>query len=81
MIEAIAAATFTEKSLKTPHVLRALQHADTIKVLLLILWETRSLTEKKYIHLSEQLEEIGKMLGGWYGQLRKQNSPAAAREK
>ena len=30
---------------------------------------------KKYISLSVQLDEIGKMLGGWNGQLTKQNSP------
>jgi len=30
---------------------------------------------KKYTALSAPLEEIGKMLGGWNGQLTKQNSP------
>lgn len=42
----------------------------------MILWETKSLDDKKYIALSEQLHETGKMLGGWNGQLTKQNSPA-----
>jgi len=49
---------------------------DTIKVLLEVLWETKSLDTKKYIALSEPLNEIGKMLGGWSGQLIKQNSPS-----
>jgi len=41
----------------------------------MILWEAKSLDNKKYIALSMKIEEIGKMLGGWNGQLLKQNSP------
>jgi len=47
----------------------------------MILWETKSLDVKKYAALSEKVDEVGKMLGGWQGQLRKQNSPAKAGEK
>ena len=48
---------------------------DTLKILLMVLWETKSLDNKKYIALSNKIEETGKMLGGWRGQLEKQNSP------
>lgn len=41
---------------------------------MMILWETKSIRDKKYIALSLPLDEIGKMLGGWHGQLQKQNS-------
>jgi hypothetical protein len=37
--------------------------------------KTKSLDNKKYTALSLKIEEIGKMLGGWNGQLIKQNSP------
>lgn len=47
----------------------------------MILWETKSIDNKKYIALSEKINGIGKMLGGWNGQLIKQNSPAKAEEK
>lgn len=70
-----AAASFTPKAEKIPYVKTAIRKLDTLKVLLMVLWETKSLSDKKYIALSEKLEEIGKMLGGWYGQLMKQNSP------
>jgi len=47
----------------------------------MLLWETKSLRDKKYIALSTKLDEVGKMLGGWQGQLQKQNSPAKVGEK
>ena len=74
-IEAIAAASFLAKDEKQPWVRLAIRKVDTAKVLLMILWETKSLDNKKYIALSLPLEEIGKMLGGWSGQILKQNSP------
>jgi len=73
-IEAIASATFLSKSEKRPWVRLAIRKLDTLKILLLVLWETKSLDTKKYVALSLPLEEVGKMLGGWNGQLTKQNS-------
>jgi len=88
-IEAVASASFLSPTDKAPYVRLAIRKMDTLKVLLLVLWETKSLDTKKYIALSLKLEEIGKMLGGWNGQLvrasqqvqTKQNSPVKAEEK
>jgi len=74
LIEAISAASFLARVEKQPQIKTALRKTDTIKILLLILWETKSLDNKKYLSLSEQINEIGRMLGGWNGQLIK-NSP------
>ena len=56
-----------------------------MKILAMILWETNSLNDKKYIALSVKLDEIGRNLGGWLGQLEtqlvKQNSPIKKGEK
>ena len=46
-----------------------------------MLWEIKGIDTKKYIFLSEPLVEAGKMLGGWNGQLLKQNSPTKVGEK
>ena len=80
-IEALATASFLSREEKQPYVRLAIRKVDTLKILLLILWETKSFDDKKYIALSVKIDEIGKMLGGWYGQLTKQNSPAKAGEK
>jgi hypothetical protein len=73
-IEVISVASFLQKEEKLPWVKLAVRKIDTIKILLMVLWETKSFDNKKYINLSLELESIGKMLGGWNGQLTKQNS-------
>lgn len=48
---------------------KLLEEADVVlnilKFLLRISWEIKAIDNKKYILLSERLDEIGKMLGGW----------------
>jgi hypothetical protein len=81
-IEGILIASFLQKQEKQPFVRKAIISLDVLKFLLLMLFETRGFDNKKYITLSETLHEAGKMLGGWNGQLTKQNSPdTKSREK
>ena len=80
-IEATAQAAFLARQEKQPFVRLAIGKMDTLKLLLMILWETQSLDNKKYIAISEKVDEIGRMLGGWNGQLKQQNSSAKAEEK
>ena len=70
-IESVATASFLSKSEKQPYVRLAIRKIDTLKVLLLVLWEAKSLDNKKYLELSVKIDEIGKMLGGWNGQLNR----------
>src|SRR3989344_8631876 len=82
IIESILVASFLEKQGKQPFIRKAIISLDTLKFLLYILWEIKALETKKYTALSEPLAEAGKQLGGWHGQLVKQNPPAAkTREK
>ncbi len=78
-IEALAIAGFLSKEEKLPWVKLAIRKVNTITVFLLILWEVDSLNDKKFIAISLKVDELGKMLGGWQGQLsaqlQKQNSP------
>ncbi len=78
-IEAISIASFLSPAEKQPYVRLAVRKVDTLRILLMVLWETKSIDDKKYIALSLKIDDIGKMLGGWQGQimtqLAKQNSP------
>lgn len=75
IIEAISIASFLSREEKPPWVRLGIRKVDTLKILLIVLWETKSIDNKKYLALSVGLDEMGKMLGGWSGQLAKQNSP------
>ncbi|TSD02211.1 MAG: hypothetical protein Athens071424_149 [Parcubacteria group bacterium Athens0714_24] len=75
IIEAVAFASFLPRDKKQPYVHFSIKKLEVLKILLMVLWETKSLDDKKYIVLSVKIEEIGRMLGGWNGQLLKQNSP------
>jgi hypothetical protein len=82
VIEAISVASFLSPEEKLPWVRLGRRKTDTLKILLMVLWEAQSIDDSKYIAISAEVDTMGKMLGGWSGQLSKQNSPAIkAREK
>ena len=81
VMEAVSGAAYLPKDKKLPYISLSIRKLNTVALLLMILWETKSLRDKKYIALSIQLDAAGKMLGGWQGQLQKQISPARAEEK
>ncbi len=81
MIEMISAAAFLPRPEKLPYIRAAIRKLDTVKLLCLILWESKSLDTKKYGALSVKLDEIGKMLGGWQGQLVQNSTPRERGEK
>jgi len=69
IIELIFSAKYQTKQEKLPTIINASNRLDLLKFFLQIAWETKALDDKKYITLSEKLNEIGKMLGGWHRQL------------
>ena len=76
VLETIITANFLTPKEKIPYLRLAIKKLDTLKIFLMILWETKSFDNKKYITLSEKLNEVGRMLGGWLGKLLKENSPS-----
>ena len=78
--ENIFIASRLAKDQKLPFLRKASLKLDMLKFFLQISWEIKSIDSKKYIILSEHLEEIGKMLGGWIGSLPKseKNPPTGA---
>jgi uncharacterized membrane protein YjdF len=71
IIEMCASASFVQKLDKVIYIRTAIRKLDTLKIMLMVLWETKSIDNKKYELLSVPLEEVGKMLGGWLGQVEK----------
>lgn len=81
IIEYISTAFFLTKREKLPYIRLAIRKLDTLKILLLVLWETKSIETKAYVSLSTPIDEVGKMLGGWHNKVEKENSPTEAGEK
>ena len=65
VIENTIKAGYSDKLEKQIFLKRGSTKLDLLKFFLQIAWEIKSLDNKKYIKLSEKLDEIGKMLGGW----------------
>ena len=68
-VEAVFVASFLTKEKKLPYVERAARKLDLAKFFLQIVWEIRALDNKKYALISGELNEIGRMLGGWVRQV------------
>jgi hypothetical protein len=63
--ENIFTASRSVKDQKLPFLQKASAKLDLLKFFLQIAWEIKSMDSKKYIIISQHLDEIGKMLGGW----------------
>lgn len=63
--ELLFIASYLGKEQKLPYLQKANARLDVAKFFLQILWDVGALDNQKYILLSEKLDEVGKMLGGW----------------
>ena len=64
-IELLFIASYLGKEQKLPYLQKAGGKLDLLKFFLQIAWELKVIDNNKYIILSKQLDEIGKMIGGW----------------
>ncbi len=58
-------AYFTEKEKKIERISQCILSLDVLKFLIYVAWEAKFLSHKHYADISEKLEEIGRMFGGW----------------
>jgi hypothetical protein len=64
-LELILTAKYSSKEEKIKYINQAIIKFDSLKFFLQILWQNKSLDNKKYMGLSEDLAEVGKIMGGW----------------
>ncbi len=65
LLENIFVSIYLPTESKIPKLIMAISKLDGVKFFLQIAWENKCLKDDRYLNLSEKLEEIGKMLGGW----------------
>lgn len=71
-IELLLTAGYLNKDQKLPYLKKAGIKLDLLKFFLQVSWELKVLNNRNYIILSEKLDQIGKMLGGWIKGLQKE---------
>ena len=76
LLESIFIALYLPRERKIDRLTVAIAKLDGVKFFLQLAWENKCLAQDKYIGLSEQLNEVGRMLGGWKKGLEKK-TPAA----
>ncbi len=65
-------ASAASKLLKIAPLQRAGSKVDLLKLLLRMAWEIRAIDSAKYSNLSETLDGVGRMIGGWLKQTQKE---------
>lgn len=65
LLENIFISVYLSNERKSAQLSLAIVKLDSLKFFLQLAWENKCLASAKYSSLSEQLDEIGRMLGGW----------------
>jgi hypothetical protein len=73
-IEFCFLASYANKDTKIIHLERCISRVDLLKLLLQLSFEVKALDTKKYTQLGTELQEVGRMLGGWRKGLEAKNS-------
>jgi hypothetical protein len=78
-VEAAHRAMFLPRERKLGMVEAMCAKLDMLKFFLQIAWEIKALDQNKYVVLSEHLQEVGRMAGGWLKNLQKETSAPSGR--
>lgn len=65
LLENIFVSLFLSGSNKINRITISISKLDGVKFFLQIAWENRCISNDKYTTISSQLDEVGRMLGGW----------------
>jgi len=71
LLESIFTALYLPPAQKIDRLVIAIAKLDGVKFFLQLAWENKCVPQDKYIELSERLNEVGRMLGGWKKGLEK----------
>ncbi len=74
IIELLFIAGSLNRTQKLPTLQKASGKLDLLKFFIQLAWELKIFDNKKYVLLSEPLNDIGKMLGGWIKNTEKETS-------
>ncbi len=79
LLENIFIAAYLSGEKKSAQLSIAISKLDILKFLLQLAWENKCLSNVRYSALSENLDEVGRVLGGWKRGLENKTPPAERR--
>ncbi len=65
LLEIIYKAYYASLENKNVLIVAAISKADLVKYFLQIAWENKLMKDKPYGEISEKIQEVGRILGGW----------------
>lgn len=75
ILECLFVASYQSKNEKLPMILFAVKKIDILKFFLRVSWELQALDNKKFALISEKVDELGRMVGGWKKGLESKTPP------
>lgn len=76
VIEISLTAQYTKREEKFAFLNTLSKKFDNLKFFITLLWEAKGIDANKFSQISQKMVDIGKMLGGWIIQLKKDTLPA-----
>jgi len=75
LLDALRKAAYTSGQDKIAPLDEAIRRVDAVKFFLQIAWESELMAQSHFITLGKDIEEIGRMVGGWKKGLLTRNPP------
>ena len=70
LLEMVSLANQEIRTLREPHLRKASAKCESVKLLIRMGYDLKLFNDHQYIALENQVQEIGKMIGGWIKYLR-----------
>lgn len=81
LLECIFTALYLPPTQKITQLTLAITKLDGVKFFLQLAWENKYIPHKQYADLSQQLDELGRILGGWRKGLQNKTPVVSGRNR
>ncbi|OGG62364.1 hypothetical protein A3C19_00225 [Candidatus Kaiserbacteria bacterium RIFCSPHIGHO2_02_FULL_54_22] len=75
LLDSLRKAAYASVSQKLPPLEEALRAVDAVRFFIQIAWESDLMAQSHFISLGKDIEEIGRMVGGWKRGILAKNPP------
>jgi hypothetical protein len=81
LLELLRKSVYSPINKKVPLLETAIENIDSLRFFLQLLWESKLASNKNYITLATEMENLGKIVGGWRKGLLNKTSALTTEER